>query len=480
MCTSLAAGKKATRGGVVLISRNEDYTQNNWNKYLAYRLRPEYYYDPSVANPVVKDNQWTLGNGLRVPVPKKMFKYSAAPDAAGEEEASSSILNHFFFEERGINERNVAISATTSMEDANDRAQAADPFIDRPGIAECIIPTLILPQAETARDGVELLGNYVATYGASEGNGVLIGDPNEAWYVEIGSAHCWIAVRVPDDSYIVVANSMRVDGVDLTDDANVLSSEGLFEFVDRHRLLDKPDKHHFDFAKAFGKTGDPYSVDRIWLAQRILTPSRHQEPRLPQYPLFLSPDKDIEVQDIMGVLRATYKGTELELDEKANRPIGVAWTSESHIMTLDPEMPPELQGMIWQAIGTPLGSPYMPLYSVMNDIPLAYARGSGDYSPASGYWAFRGLFALASADRNEYVKELQRLWRKYECQFIHEQDYIKQMLLDMDRADPCAAIEFARRYSTGIAYQMVGIANQERDKLVTTITRETDKRPARQ
>jgi len=400
------------------------------------------------------------------------FKYNAVPDAGGDEEASSSILHHYFYEERGINQNNVAISATNSMEDINKRAKKADQLPpNQPGIAESIIPTLILPQAVTARHGVELLGGYVDTFGASEENGILIGDPKDVWYVEIGSAHHWIAVRVPEDAYIVVANSMRVHGVDLTDEANVLHSKGLLEFVVKHKLLDNADKHNFDFAKAFGTPGIPDDVDRIWLAQKILTPSLHQKPRLGQYPLFLKPDNKIGIQDIMGVLRATYKGTELE--GKAHRPIGVERTGESHIITLNSRMPDLLQGIIWQAIGAPLGAPYMPMYSAMTDIPAAYTQGNSKYSPLSAYWAFRGLFALGSTNKGEYIQLVQELWSKYERQFIIEQDYINQMLLTMYKSDPDSAVDFASRYSTGIAYEMVGIANQERDKLMTKITQES-------
>ena len=45
---------------------------------------------------------------------------------------------------------------------------------------EAIIPTLILPQAKTAKEGVELLGRYVEQYGAGEGNSLYLADVNEA------------------------------------------------------------------------------------------------------------------------------------------------------------------------------------------------------------------------------------------------------------------------------------------------------------
>lgn len=459
-------GKKATKKNIIIVSRNEDFTQPNWNKYMKFRQYPEYY-NKDGNNPVVNNNKWTLGNGLKVPVPKKMFSYNATPDAIGETESVYEIKDHFFFEERGINQNNVAISATNSLT-INENATKADPLV-KVGIAECIIPTLILPQAKTAADAVSLLGAYVEKYGASEVNGILIGDPKEAWYFEIGSAHHWIAIKVPDEYYIIVANGMRVHGVDITDNNNIKHSKGLYEFVVKHKLLEKPDKHSFNFAQAFGIPGVSYNTNRIWLAQKILTPSLNQSPFLYQYPLFLKPDNPIEVPDVMEVLRATYKGTELE--GVAERPIGYNKTAESHIMTIDAHMPENLMGTIWQAISTPLGAPYMPFYNVMKDIPNTYSIGDNVYDSLSAYWAFRGLYSLTiEFNKGSNLPDLQALWKEFENNTYHEREHIDAMLKQLYKSSPEQANDFAAKYSTGIAYQAVGTANNERNKLMTLIT----------
>src|SRR5471032_2700046 len=332
MCTSVMVVKKAMADNTILLSRNEDFTRNNWNKYLVHRSHPQYL---SKDRHALNAGMWVLGNGLTVPVPERAYSYSAIPDFAGYEEASNAIGDRYFYEERGINQRNVAISATNSLA-INDKASVADPLLAAGGIAESVIPTLILPQADTALEAVELLGRYVEQYGASEVNGVLFGDPDESWYFENGSGHHWIAVRIPQDSYLVVANGMRVHGVDL-DDVNVRHSRELYPFIVQHNLLADPDRRKLNFAAAFGIPGNPYNEDRIWLAQRILTPSLIQQTGLAQYPLFLTPDRKLGVKDVMGVLRATYQGTVLE--GKATRPIGYEATAESHIITLDASMP---------------------------------------------------------------------------------------------------------------------------------------------
>lgn len=469
MCTSVVVGKGATIDGTIILSRNEDFKQGdkliyNKNKYMVFRKHPGYYNE--------KGEYWTLGNGLQVPVPKEQYSYNAMPDADADDEAKYAIGKLFFFEERGINEHNVAISATNSIE-INDNANKADPLLSSGGIEESIIVTLILPQVTTAKEAVEILGGYVEKYGASEGNGILIGDPQESWYFEIGSGHHWIAVKVPQDSYIVVANGMRVHSVNLDDEENVLSSNNLFNFVCTHNLLTDADRNNFNFAKAFGKIGNPYNVDRVWLAQKILTPSLDQPTGLCQYPLFLEPDKKIDVRNIMKVLRATYKGTELQ--NSANRPIGVGYTAESHIMVFDPGMPKELMGLIWQVVSTPMGAPYMPLYSVMDehDIPVGFSLGGNQYNPLSAYWSFRGLYSLSRVNNYKYKHIVDDKWKEYEEQIFLENEAFKKMLKSMYKDNHKAAINSARKYSSGIAYQTVRIANHLRDQIMTEITKDT-------
>jgi len=445
MCTSIICGKNATADHVVLIARNEDYGSNNWNKYMKFRKEAPYSQEQEI---------WKLGNGLQVPVPEHAFSYCSMPDAQGQEEADYAIGDHFLFEARGINEKNVAISATNSLQ-MNDKASAADPLGKR-GMEESIIATLLLPQATSARHAVELLGGYVSEYGASEANGILMSDENEAWYFEIGSRYHWIAVRVPDDSYLVVPNCMRVNGVDLDDTDNVASSDGVYEFVSKNRLLENPDRNSFHFAEAFGQQGKSedgsvdlyYNIDRIWLAQNILTPSKKQAPRENNYPLFLKPDVPVEISHVMKVLRATFHGTILEHDETATRPIGVVRTLESHILTLDSEMPGQLKGVVWQAVGSPLGSVYVPFYAITDDIPATYASGnSTSFDQSSSYWAWKTLFALSgSMGRLDKLMQYRNEW---ETRFIAAQKGMHKMLAGFSEADYRNAEVIAKAYSTG-------------------------------
>ncbi|GAA5644518.1 C69 family dipeptidase [Vibrio proteolyticus] len=455
-CTGLIVGKGASADGSIMIARNEDFGVNNWNKYLVYR--------PAQQN---EPGNWTLGNGLTVPMPETFYAYSAIPDW----DANTVDSAGKYYEERGINQFNVAISATTSAE-VNERAQKADPLVEN-GVIEAVIPSLILPQAKTAREAVALLGGYIEEFGAGEGNSLYIADVDQAWLFEIGSGHHWIAVKVPDDSYAMIANGLRVHGVDLNG-ADVLHSKGLLAFVKQHQLLKNPDAKSFNFAKAFGVVGDVYNTDREWLGQKMLTTSRTQLPRQSQYPLFMKPDKKISVAAVADVLSATYQGTELE--GKAERPMRVERQLESHVIQLRKEMPQELQGLIWQSFGVLPESVLVPLYSTLHNYPHAYQVGSDTYSDQSAYWQFRSLTALASANPDKYLPMLHRTWGEEETKLYQQVSNLDMTLKSLYRTDKQAAMSMAADYSFGQLQRTLSLATELRYKMLTDMTKSTEKK----
>lgn len=418
MCTSILIGKNASYENVTIIARNEDCATVDTNKIMR-PMRPPFYSS-------FKGGNWLLGNGLEVSVPSKAYKYCSMPDANGDNEKVdfADIGDHYFFEARGINEKGVAVSATNSM-GINNKAGKCDPVV-RPGIEESIIVTLILPQIESAIEGIELLGKYVEEYGASEANGICFSDMNEVWYMEIGSGHHWIAVRVPDDSYLIVANSMRIHDVNLNDTKNIRHSKNLYEFTENNQLLKNPDKENFNFSAAFGfqeKMDDPegnpyYNVDRIWLTQYILNPNKKQNPRdmLNQYPLFMKPESKITLDIVAKVLRSDYKDT--ELNGKADRFIGTVKTVESHIIIIDKKLrksiPSCTGGIIWQTLGTPIYSRYVCIIPEITNITAPYCNASNIYDEKSVFWTTQLIAACATNLGQKYASEIKKEVNKYE------------------------------------------------------------------
>lgn len=207
-CTSILVGKKSSLDGTIMIGRNED-AKAAWPKHFVVHQRGE-----------LGDQFISKETKVQIPLPTPSFKYTATP-----EWTSKAGL----FEEDGINEFNVAMSATESAY-SNDLVLGFDPLVEN-GLNEEGMITVVLPFVKTAREGVQRLGKLIAQYGTGETNGVLFADDQEAWYFESGAGHYWVAQRIPDDAYAVVGNQLAIQEVDFNDSHNFLYHPGIQEFV---------------------------------------------------------------------------------------------------------------------------------------------------------------------------------------------------------------------------------------------------------
>lgn len=138
--------------GSTVIGRNED-SKSAWPKHMVIHPRQTFAEDQTFVS---KDN------GFAMPLEKTRFKYSATPEWTDE---------FGLFEEDGINEYGVCMSATESAY-ANERVLGFDPLVEK-GIGEEAMVTVVLPYVKTAREGVKRLGAIVEKYGTCESNGIL-------------------------------------------------------------------------------------------------------------------------------------------------------------------------------------------------------------------------------------------------------------------------------------------------------------------
>lgn len=133
---------------------------------------------------------------------------------------------HTPYEEAGTNDHGVTVSATQSL-DANPDIKKADPFTEE-GISEAEMATILLSEASSAREGVELLLDIYDTVGANEeGSGVMICDQKEQWYVENLSGHQYLAVKLPSGVCFLQHNIGVLGSIDLDDADNVIASKDL-------------------------------------------------------------------------------------------------------------------------------------------------------------------------------------------------------------------------------------------------------------
>ncbi|WP_288528533.1 C69 family dipeptidase [uncultured Secundilactobacillus sp.] len=392
-CTSVIVGKKASIDGSVMIARNDD-------TFLP--LTPQAF----IMHPANNHQEKMLTstqNGFKAKLPKQALRYQATPNVEVDEKG--------LYEESGINSANVAMSATESVY-GNPLALAHDPLV-ADGMAEDTLQTMVLPYVKSAKEGVERLGQLIKQYGSPEGNGVLFADQNEAWYMEIVTGHHWVASRIPDDAYVIMANQVAQEQIDFNDPDQFMWSDGLFEFVETYHL--NPDKDGWNFRHIFGTSTEKdrhYNTPRVWFGQRYLNPEIEQEPTSSNLPFICRANRKISVEDVEYILSSHYNetvydplGNGPEADKTRFRPISMNRTQNSHVLQLRNDVAPAQSAIFWLCFGVPAFTPYVPFFANATDTDPSYAVTPLQADDASAYWMYRKLSVLVEAHYSQFVEQ---------------------------------------------------------------------------
>lgn len=395
-CTSILVGKNASIDGSTMIARNDD---------TFHVLAPHRFYmhpawhgekDLTVKSPL---------NGFEATLPENGYRYNAVPNV------DKAHLGDY--EESGINEKNVAMSATESTY-GNERALAYDPLVED-GLDEDLIVNMTLPFVESARHAVSYLGELIHNYGSPAGNSVLFADKDNVWYMEIVTGHHWVAQRIPDDAYAVAANQVAIQQVDFDDTDNFIWSEGIQDFVTTHHL--NPDQEGWNFRHIFGTMNEKdrhYNTPRVWYAHHILNPETPEEPESAELPFIMHTDHKVTREDITTILGSHYNETRFdpfghgsEEDRLRYRPIGLNRTQNSHILQLRNDVPEGLSAIMWLCIGMPTYSPYVPFYTNANDTDPSYSQTPMqlDLDEDSAYWLHRSMGALVESHYSKFIQQ---------------------------------------------------------------------------
>lgn len=379
-CTSMIVGKDASIDGSIMIARNED-SKSSWPKNYVIHQHQEFDEEQEFVS---KDN------GFKMSLPKIRLKYSATPEWTDK---------FGLFEEDGFNEAGVAMSATESTY-TNKLALGADPLVEN-GIGEEAMVTVVLPYVKTAREGIKRLGEIVEYYGTSESNGILFADHDEAWYMETGGGHNWVAQRIPDDSYAVIANQSAIQDVNFDDPDNYMWSPNIQKFIKDNHLDPSQDasEHHINFRQTFG-TADLsdtyYNTPRVWYGHKMFNPEENYEPTSQDIPFIDKANRKLSLFDVQDFLSSHYQGTPFdpigegsEHEKHLYRPISLAKTQEAHILQIRPNMPTPAAGIQWLSMGVGAQSSFVPFYAGATDTPESYQNASGTYAPNQAYWTYK-------------------------------------------------------------------------------------------
>ena len=432
-CTTILVGKDASYDGSTIIARNEDSANGEFCPKRFIVVKPDE--QPRHYKSVLSH--------VEVDLPDEPLQYTAVPNAD---------LKEGIWGEAGVNEANVAMSATETLT-TNERVLGADPFVELTpakgkegedgyepevpgGIGEEDFLTLVLPYVKTAREGVARLGALLEQYGTYEMNGVAFSDVDEIWWLETVGGHHWIAKRVPDEAYVTMPNQLGIDEFDLDDalgdQEEHMCSADLGEFIERNHLdLAVENVTPFNPRDAFGSHSDSdhvYNTPRAWYMQRFLNPYDEQwdgqdadhQPTSDDIPWARQPDRKITIEDVKYVLSSHYQGTPYDPYGKLGdqhsrhmfRPIGINRQSQLSVMQIRPYRPQVNRAVQWIAYGSNPFNTLVPFFPNVDSTPKYLEDTTTRVTSENFYWENRIIAALCDASFADTANAVERYQEK--------------------------------------------------------------------
>jgi dipeptidase len=327
-----------------------------------------------------------------------------------------------------------------------------------------------LQRAKTAREAIKVMTDLVAEFGyASSGESFSIADPEEVWILElIGKGEgekgaVWVAVRVPDGYISGHANQARITTFPKDDPENCIYSEDVITFARDKGWFNGKDKD-FSFSDVYAPVdfgGARFCDARVWAgfnkvaegmdayteyAKGIVEHGGENNFPVNRIPLWIKPDKKLSVQDVMGMMRDHFEGTELDMTQDLGagpyglpyRWRGLTWevdsveycneraistqqTGFSFVAQCRNWLPDPVGGILWFGVDDASSTCYTPMYCGITEIPECFEVGNGDmltYSETSAFWTFNQVSNFAYLRYSDMIKDVVKVQQELENKFV--------------------------------------------------------------
>lgn len=429
-CSTLIVGKAVTADRAMLLAHNEDlgnYSAHHY-RYVAHASHPP-------------GETVTTHFGAAVPQVAETYAYTG-----------TSVFDIGYFPgdvTSGINENLVAVVNNASYR------RDAPPLLPTAGrLIWTEFTKFALERARTAAEAVEIIGALASTYKLGADSGTIFGviDRDEGWWVEVTLEGQWVAQRMASDATSERANIFRIGVVDFADAATFKHSGDLVSFA---RQQGWHDSGIFNFTAVYAdptRVDSPYNTRRTWRMNDLLKTAVAA--------------KAVNPQLVMSILRDHYEGTEFDLT--ARHTLGSPHqTDERTLCRLDTEvstviqararignldLPPDIGGISWRALGTPCSSIYTPWYLGSRRIPAEFKSGTSHFSRKSAYWTARNLSkSVDMRYRAKVVDEVVTVRSQFESREFADQAAVENRALGLYRKDPDKARAYLSDYSAHLA-----------------------------
>ena len=288
--------------------------------------------------------------------------------------------DHYSYTEFGTNEKGVSVSATETLY-GNEKVTEADPYRDaewveankseRIGIEETDIPTIILAEASSAREGVKLLLDIYENYGCVAASGVLVCDKDEVWYVENCSGTQYVAIKLNNNMIFLEPNMAVIGRVNL-DDENVIASKDLIAVAKKAgTFVGDEAKNIIDFRASYARISEKMDQRMIDGLNYLNAAYKYDSDAL----VADNTKFTISNLDASDKLVALY--TNIKADRKLDKDdvfgyyklssIGKASNQEIEIFQLFKDRPVETATVGWVGVGNMSYNVFVPYYPMLID-----------------------------------------------------------------------------------------------------------------
>ncbi len=464
-CTGIYFGKDVTDNGTTLAGRSED---SGWTRYIKnYTVRQAETHEPG-------DMYIGASSGFTMPYPAKTFRYTLVKDYTGEGEEEMAQV--------GINEKGVAAEASVSLSRPLTEITNVDPMVNG-GLGEEDIPSVVLMQAKTAREGAALLIEIYETIGVASRDMTMISDKDETWIVQSLSGHNAVAVKAPDD---MVGFTPNITGnVDVSDRENTMLTKNFVATAEEAGTLKRDAQGMILVTDSYA--AKPTSVStRLWQGYQYLRGEEFANALTPRYmDLFIEPrpEKNYTLYEALRLLAYRGEGTEKYGGSGTGNGVAIGNdnTLEAHVFETRHDMPAELAVVQWLSLTPPEFGVYIPGYNALitdtikeNSIGLDTMTYNEENPEANSYrTTFYELYFLCKGKgntkglevgsleaRTKYGSGVQKFWEKYQKELIARQKEIDRDMQKILAYDHDLALEKATALNMHLQKEALGYAKE--------------------
>lgn len=396
-----------------------------------------------------------------------------------------------------INEYQVSIGETTYG--------GREEMIDKNGIIDYgSLMYLGLQRSKTAREAIKVMTELVDKYGYnSSGESFTIADPNEVWMMEMmgcgGDAKqkvVWVAVRIPDGMISGHANQARI-GQFSTYNTEVITSKNCLKFARSKGWFTGTDKE-FNWKMAYDAPdfgGRRFCEARVWSyfnhftdMSKWLPWALGKDPNAEDMPLWVSPNKKIEVSDMQNSMRDHYEGTALSMNEDlgqgnwdmpyrptplqfeyngkkyfTERPASTQQSAFSYVCQLRSWLPREIGGIIWFANDDGNMSPYVPVYCSSTVQPECFNTPGADavtFSNKNAFWVCNWVSNMVYPRYSQMFPSLKEVRDSLDNSYFANQIKVEAKAQEIYKSNKAAAVKYLNDYSITKGEEMINRWNK--------------------